>query len=104
MEYMQERIEKAAQYYPPSPLLFTKEWINKGLKEGYIKEEPMKYEYSQPNNCIYYEHGCCTRLSLKFYECPATMRWNDDNSNNLLCDFAGYETKESIKDIKGENK
>jgi hypothetical protein len=29
------------------------------------------------------------------------MRWNDDNSNNLLCDFAGYETKESIKDIKG---
>ena len=53
----------------------------------------MKYEYSQPNNCMYYEHGCCTRPSLKFYECPATMRWNDDNSNNLLCDFAGYKPK-----------
>lgn len=64
----------------------------------------MNYEYSQPNNCIYYEHGCCTRSLLRFYECPATMCWNDDNSNNLLCDFAGYETKESIKDIKGENK
>lgn len=63
----------------------------------------MKYEYSQPNKCIYYERGCCTRSSLKFHGCPAIIRWNDDNSNNLLCDFAGYKTKETIKDIKGEN-
>ena len=63
----------------------------------------MSYEYSKPNNCIYYEHGYCTRSSLRFYDCPATIRWNNDNENNLLCDFAGYKPKETIKDIKGEN-
>ena len=61
----------------------------------------MKYLYSQPNNCMYYEHGYCTRAALRFYACPATMRWNDDNSNNLSCDFAGYEP-EPIKE-KWEN-
>ena len=50
----------------------------------------MKYEYSKPNDCIYYEQGCCMREGLMFYECPAHIRWNDDNSNNTLCDFAGY--------------
>lgn len=63
----------------------------------------MKYEYSKPNDCIYYEKGCCHRESLMFYECPANICWNDDNSNNTLCDFAGYETKESIKALTKEN-
>lgn len=62
----------------------------------------MRYEYSQPNKCIYLEHGCCTRSSLQFHGCPAIIRWNDDNSNNLLCDGAGYETEESIKSVKEE--
>ena len=64
----------------------------------------MNYEYSKPNNCIYYEHGYCTRPSLRFYECPAIMCWNDDNSNNLLCDFEGYETKAKPVEEKMENK
>lgn len=57
----------------------------------------MKYEYCRPNDCIYYEHGCCTRKALMFETCPAMIRWNDDNSNNTLCDFVGYETNQSIK-------
>jgi hypothetical protein len=36
-----------------------------------------------------------------FEECPAFIRWNDDESNNTLCDFAGYEP-EPIKE-KWEN-
>lgn len=53
----------------------------------------MRYEYSQPNNCIYFEHGCCTRRALMSKSCPGNICWNDDGSNNTLCDFAGYQTK-----------
>lgn len=53
----------------------------------------MNYIYCRPNNCLYYENGYCTRQALMFEECPAFIRWNDDNSNNTLCDFAGYEPK-----------
>ena len=63
----------------------------------------MKYEYSKPNDCIYYEQGCCIRNSLMFYECPATIRWNNNNDNNTLCDFAGYKIKETIKPITKGN-
>jgi len=55
----------------------------------------MKYLHCEPNQCKYQEHGYCSRIALMYQDCPSYLRWNDDGSNNLPCDFVGYDgTKE----------
>lgn len=53
----------------------------------------MKYSHSMPNDCKYYINGQCIRSSLLYQPCPLNICWNDNNENNTLCDFAGYESK-----------
>lgn len=57
-----------------------------------------KYEFAEPNKCIYRNlNGHCTRTSLNGSLCPETLMYSSDNSNNVLCDLAGYKEKEYIK-------
>ena len=51
----------------------------------------MKYEYSEPNKCIYLYRGYCTKDALSGETCSKVLCWNEDGSNNTPCDLEGYQ-------------
>jgi len=51
----------------------------------------------RPNTCKHRQNGVCTRVALCFESCPANVRYNEDNENNLPCDMAGYEPMKEEK-------